>query len=347
MEPGILEVPSHLAERLAGGRGQRHGPFLEQAVDIEGPEADPFHVEGRDRAGERLALVEKGGPGVTGGLLLDEPDEITDAGFGGLAGIGGSRHSRLVRMYPTSDRASMAEHSRRAQIDPPDLSEKGGLRNGEPQRSDDRLFMQLLVFRGCPDVRALAGTLAMLPLETVVYEDLNHPSGVAILGLSRDPNDFIDILRPALAHGELATMVLQPEYTMLGRTYSLGYEPDLNDTLIERPRRTVLHPEWRWAIWYPLRRSGAFAQLPPDEQRRILAEHGAIGMAFGAGDYAHDIRLACHGLDHSDNDFVIGLIGRDLFPQSAVVQSMRRTQQTSLYLDRLGPFFVGRKLEPV
>jgi hypothetical protein len=25
-----------------------------------------------------------------------------------------------------------------------------------------------------------------------------------------------------------------------------------------------------------------------------------------------------------------------------VVQSMRRTQQTSLYLDRLGPFFVGR-----
>jgi hypothetical protein len=24
------------------------------------------------------------------------------------------------------------------------------------------------------------------------------------------------------------------------------------------------------------------------------------------------------------------------------VQSMRKTQQTSLYLDRLGPFFVGR-----
>jgi len=33
-----------------------------------------------------------------------------------------------------------------------------------------------------------------------------------------------------------------------------------------------------------------------------------------------------------------------LFPLSAVVQSMRKTQQTSLYLDRLGPFFIGRAI---
>ena len=101
-------------------------------------------------------------------------------------------------------------------------------------------------------------------------------------------------------------------------------------------------PHWRWAIWYPLRRSGRFVQLPDEEQRTILAEHGAIGMAFGAADYVHDVRLACHGLDRDDNDFVIGLIGKDLFPLSAVVQAMRKTQQTALYLDRLGPFFVGR-----
>ena len=108
----------------------------------------------------------------------------------------------------------------------------------------------------------------------------------------------------------------------------------------------MLNDDWRWAVWYPLRRNGAFEQLQPDEQRRILAEHGAIGKAFGAADYAHDVRLACHGLDRSDNDFVIGLMGRELFPLSAVVQSMRKTQQTSLYLDRLGPFFVGRKVAP-
>ena len=65
-------------------------------------------------------------------------------------------------------------------------------------------------------------------------------------------------------------------------------------------------------------------------------------MLFGAGDFAHDIRLACHGLDTRDNDFVIGLIGKDLYPLSKIVETMRKTQQTSLYLERLGPFFVGR-----
>lgn len=65
-------------------------------------------------------------------------------------------------------------------------------------------------------------------------------------------------------------------------------------------------------------------------------------MAFGAAGYGHDIRLACHGLDKHDNDFVIGLIGKDLYPLSAIVQTMRKTQQTSLYLQRLGPFFVGK-----
>ena len=104
---------------------------------------------------------------------------------------------------------------------------------------------------------------------------------------------------------------------MLGRTYSIGYEPDLPEVLLHRPRRTVLNPVWKWAVWYPLRRSGKFAQLPADEQRVILAEHGTIGMSFGVGDYAHDIRLACHGLDKDDNDFVIGLIGKELYPLSA------------------------------
>ena len=240
----------------------------------------------------------------------------------------------------------MAEYTRRGSIEPPDLSERGGLRDGVPQRSDTRLFMQLLAFGGCTDARAAARELQTLEIRTIVYEDLNDPTGIAILALASDPNDLIDLLRPLLVHGRFAGFAPKPEYTMLGRTYSLGYEPDLEETLINRPARTVLNPEWPWAVWYPLRRSGAFAQLPPERQRNILAEHGAIGMAFGAGDLAHDVRLACHGLDRSDNDFVIGLIGRELFPLSAVVQSMRKTQQTSLYLDRLGPFFVGRKVTP-
>jgi hypothetical protein len=242
----------------------------------------------------------------------------------------------------STDTAPPAEPRGRARVEPPDLSEKGGLKHGQPQRSDDRLFMQFLAFGGCRDVRATADHLAAASLDGVLYEDLNDPNGIAVLALAQDPAYFLDVVRPLVAGGPFAAMTLKPELTMFGRTYAIGYEPDLNDTLIERPRRTVLNPEWRWAVWYPLRRSGRFSQLPVEEQRTILAEHGAIGMTFGAADLAHDVRLACHGLDRDDNDFVIGLIGRQLFPLSAVVQAMRKTQQTSLYLDRLGPFFVGR-----
>jgi hypothetical protein len=231
---------------------------------------------------------------------------------------------------------------KRARLEPPDLSEKGGLKGGEPQRSDERLFMQLLAFGGCTDPSAAVRYVRDANIDAVVYEDLGDPRGIALLTLSRDPGDFLDRVRPLLNAGPFSSLTLRPEFTMFGRTYSLGYEPDLPHALFERPRSTVLNPEWRWAVWYPLRRNGRFAQLPAEEQRIVLAEHGELGMRFGAADYAHDIRLACHGLDRDDNDFVIGLIGKQLFPLSALVQTMRKTQQTALYLDRLGPFFIGR-----
>jgi hypothetical protein len=230
----------------------------------------------------------------------------------------------------------------RARLEPPDISEKGGLKGGQPQRSDERLFMQLFVYTGCDDVRGVADWLASAPVDVVVYEDLNDPRGVGILTSGTDPNVFLDAVRPLLVEGPTAALIMKPDLTMFGRTYSLGYEPDLRSALIDRPRRTVLNPDWRWAVWYPLRRNGRFAQLTPDEQRNILAEHGEIGMRFGAADYVHDIRLACYGLDRDDNDFVIALTGKDLYPLSAIVQVMRKTQQTALYLERLGPFFVGR-----
>jgi chlorite dismutase len=242
-----------------------------------------------------------------------------------------------------ADTTETPERTRRGP-EPPDLSEKGGVRNGQPQRSDSRLFMQLLAFGGCPDAAPLASALERAGIAGVLYEDLNDPRGIALLTLSEDPNTFVDRVRPLLNSAPFASLTQKPEYTMFGRTYSIGYEPDLAEVLLERPRRTVLNTAWKWAVWYPLRRNGRFAQLPAEEQRVILAEHGSIGMAFGAGDYAHDIRLACHGLDKDDNDFVIGLIGKELFPLSAVVQTMRKTQQTALYLDSLGPFLVLRAL---
>jgi Chlorite dismutase len=226
--------------------------------------------------------------------------------------------------------------------EPPDLREKGGMKDGQPQRSNARLFMQFMAFGGCSQTPPLADALARANISGVLYEDVNDPRGIGLLTFSDDPDFFLDRVRPVLNGPGFSVLTQKKEFTMLGRTYAIGYEPDLTEILQNRPRRTVLNPLWKWALWYPLRRSGKFAQLPAEEQRVILAEHGAIGMSFGAGDYAHDIRLACHGLDKDDNDFIVGLIGKDLYPLSAIVQTMRTTQQTSLYLERLGPFFVGR-----
>jgi chlorite dismutase len=248
----------------------------------------------------------------------------------------------VVRHAESADYTQQVATETRRGPEPPDISEKGGIKNGQPQRADTRLFMQFLAFGGCHDSRALSHALSVVGLDAVLYEDMNDPRGVALLTFSEDPAFFLDRVRPLLNQAPFGALEQKPEYTMVGRTYAIGYEPDLADVLLHRPRRTVLNPEWPWAVWYPLRRSGRFAQLPAEEQRVILAEHGTIGMSFGAADLAHDVRLACHGLDKSDNDFVVGLIGKALYPLSAVVQAMRKTQQTSLYLERLGPFFVGR-----
>ena len=67
-----------------------------------------------------------------------------------------------------------------------------------------------------------------------------------------------------------------------------------------------------------------------------------IGRAYGEAGYAADIRLECHGLDRDDNEFVIGLLGSDLYPLSKLVKDMRPTRQTSEFIQAMGPFFVGR-----
>src|SRR3954452_1429165 len=109
--------------------------------------------------------------------------------------------------------------------EPPDLSEKGGNRNGVPQRSDDRLFMQLLVFGDCRDTRPLVEALESAGVTGVLYEDVNDPRGVALLTVTPDPTEFVGRARRVLNSGPFASRTQKPEYTMLGRTYALGYEP--------------------------------------------------------------------------------------------------------------------------
>lgn len=232
-----------------------------------------------------------------------------------------------------------------------DVREWGGKRDGERQVMDRRLFMQLLVFdvpgdRDVPssaDVqRELARALSAADIPSVVYADVSAPAGLALLTWGEDPRVFVERVRPLFQEGTLRRLQQRRDHTMIGRTYALGHEPDLEHGLLRRPVEYVLHEGWDWAVWYPLRRSGAFEKLDKHDQSIILREHASIGMAYGRADLAHDVRLACHGLDAGDNEFVVGLVGKDLHPLSHVVQSMRHTRQTSEFIEQMGPFFVGR-----
>lgn len=235
-----------------------------------------------------------------------------------------------------------------ADLPPLDLRERGADRDGQPLALDRRLFMQLLAFECAPDLLPQEGATRLIEavrkasIGAVVYEDVHHPAGFAVLSFTEQPLDFVERLRPEL--GAVRGLRVREALSMLGRSYSTGFETDLEYWLLRRPRETVLNEAWPWAVWYPLRRIGAFERLDPREKGGIMREHGAIGRRYGEADFAHDVRLACHGLDANDNDFVIGLIGKELHPLSHVVQSMRTTRQTAEFMEKMGPFFVGRAI---
>ena len=226
-----------------------------------------------------------------------------------------------------------------------DLREKGKGPNGQIIYHDGRLYMQLLVFTGVrEDPNHLVLALERSEFCGTLYASLHDPEGVGLLITAENPDLFVTQLQTFLKSSPFSSLNCRTHWSMIGRTYSIGYETDLVETLIDRPRRYLCNPSWPWAIWYPLRRSGEFENLSADERRKILMEHGGIGLAYGRSDHAHDIRLACHGLDQNDNDFVVGLLSKDLHPLSAIVERMRKTRQTSRYLTSLGPFFVGYTL---
>jgi len=227
-----------------------------------------------------------------------------------------------------------------------DVAERAGHHTGKPEVLHTRLFMQLLVFdceaqlEPAAAIDQLEKRLREARVPAVIYEDVNAPRGLGLLTWGEDPGLFVAQVRPAV-NAVGPGLVQRLDHAMIGRTYATGYEPSLPFWLLERPVKTALNDQWPWAIWYPLKRKGSFNRLDGREQAAILKEHGSIGRAYGEQDFAHDIRLACFGLDRADNDFVIGLIGKELHPLSHGVQAMRKTQQTAELMEAMGPFFVG------
>ena len=224
---------------------------------------------------------------------------------------------------------------------PLDIREKGR-RDGETIHLDRRLFMKFTAFGGCDSTEAAALAIERSRVRGALYEDLHDPRGIGVVALREDPSHLVDDLRELYNSPPFRTMRHKPEFDMLGRTYTIGYEANLEHVLLQRPFERILGAGRPWAVWYPLQRDKAFYALPAERQRQILGEHGGIGRRFGEAGLVSDVRFACHGLDPQDNDFVIGLLGAQLHALSVLVQTMRSTEQTSQYLSRLGPFFVGR-----
>lgn len=122
-----------------------------------------------------------------------------------------------------------------------DISEKGKV-NEQTISLNRRLFMQLLVFTDAFDPEALVTAVAEVHIHGVLYLDLNDPYGVGLLTFSEEPDYFVTDVRRLLNLEPFDLLTPRPEMTMLGRTYSLGYEADLEHTLITRPIERVTKP---------------------------------------------------------------------------------------------------------
>jgi len=225
---------------------------------------------------------------------------------------------------------------------PPDLREHGRLKDGTPIHSDRRLWVHFLAFGNASDTEDLASALASSGQAAALYADVNDPWGVGLVRLHEDPEFFVGEGREWMQASPFSALTPKPELTMLGRTYAVGYENDLDEVLVDRPRGRILDPALPWAVWYPVKRAKAFEALHDELKHAVLMDHGHLGMPFGKANLAHDIRLACHGVDFNDNDFVIGVLAPALVNASAVVQAMRKSLQTMHHLEALGPFFAGR-----
>lgn len=245
---------------------------------------------------------------------------------------------------PVSGRPSTPTSARGGDDGAPDLLEHGAPVRGEPQALNARLFVQLQVFTGCLDVAPVVDTVRQSGLVAAVYANLNDPRGVGVVAMDQDPGVFAESFRALLTAPPFSQLTPVPEFTMIGRTYAQGREPDLADFLLNKVPRNVLNPDYPWGVWYPLRRIGAYNRLSRADQGKIMMEHGMLGRRYGEAGYAVDVRLECHGIDRDDNEFVIGLIGPQLFPLSKLVKDMRSTRQTAEFIQAMGPFFVGKAL---
>ena len=117
----------------------------------------------------------------------------------------------------------------------PDLLERGGPVRGEPQALNSRLFIQLQVFTGCFDTAPVVDSVRDSGLEVVVYANLNDARGIGILVMAEDPLVFSEAARSMFLSLPFRNLTPLPNFTMFGRTYATGREPDSHGRSRSRP----------------------------------------------------------------------------------------------------------------
>jgi hypothetical protein len=103
--------------------------------------------------------------------------------------------------------------------------------------------MKFTAFGGCADPHSAIKALEEEGVVGALYLDANDSQGIGLMVASEDPAFFVTGLRTLLNHPPFVEYTHKPEFDMLGRTYSIGYENDLEDTLFVKPRTKLLNPD--------------------------------------------------------------------------------------------------------
>ena len=233
-------------------------------------------------------------------------------------------------------------------LPPIDVNEYGGKKDGERQAMNRRLFMQLLVFDAPAGEAAdeigkdLAAQLRHNAIAGVVYADASSPRGLGLLTWSEDPAHFVQAVRPLFARRLAAQGGPAPAVR------------DARPHLRHGPRAG------------PRARAPAPRHPERDERRSTRGTSGtrSAARARSRGSTRRSRAASCASTRRSASPTArpswrttsasraTGSTPRTTSSSSAssgasstrfshLVQTMRKTRQTSEYIAKMGPFFVG------
>ncbi len=167
---------------------------------------------------------------------------------------------------------------------------------------------------------------------------LGHKTDLAVLALGPSPAELHRLQRALVRAGaELA-------WSYLSLTEVSEYAQGVPAEMRQARLRPVLPPDGLEAFcFYPMsKRRGPgesdanWYELPYEERRRLMWEHGASGRAFRG----RVLQLVTGSTGLDDWEWGVTLFGRDLEDLKACVYSMRFDEASARYAD-FGPFVAG------